>query len=107
MDILLLAVSGYGLYSYNLRQQALEITGASGTELAIDPHAVYYLYLIYSGRRACSIENIPLFGPPIVSCRQEDMVTGYVRLIRTGGKIWRTGSIIDAIYNPDPIYRNL
>ncbi|HZJ56860.1 MAG TPA: FtsX-like permease family protein [Clostridia bacterium] len=37
LDILLLAVSGYGLYSYNLRQQTLEITGASGTELAIDP----------------------------------------------------------------------
>ena len=37
LDILLLAVSGYGLYGYNLRQQALEITGASGTELAIDP----------------------------------------------------------------------
>lgn len=37
LDILLLAISGYGLYSYNLRQQTLEITGVSGTELVIDP----------------------------------------------------------------------
>lgn len=37
LDVLLLAVSGYGLYSYNLRQQTLEVTGARGTELAIDP----------------------------------------------------------------------
>lgn len=37
LDILLLAVSGYGLYSYNMRQQTLEVTGAGGTELAIDP----------------------------------------------------------------------
>ncbi|HZJ82574.1 MAG TPA: FtsX-like permease family protein [Clostridia bacterium] len=37
LDILLLAISAYGLYSYNLRQQTLEVTGAEGTQLAIDP----------------------------------------------------------------------
>jgi len=37
LDILLLAVSGYGIYSYELRRSTLEITGAEGTELAIDP----------------------------------------------------------------------
>ena len=37
LDILLLAVSAYGLYSYNLRQQTIEITGVAGTELVIDP----------------------------------------------------------------------
>jgi len=37
LDIFLLAVSGYGLYSYQLRQHTLEVTGAEGTELAIDP----------------------------------------------------------------------
>lgn len=37
LDILLLALSGYGLYSYSLRQKTLEVTGARGTELAIDP----------------------------------------------------------------------
>ena len=37
LDILLLAISIYGLYTYGLRQETLEITGASGTEVAIDP----------------------------------------------------------------------
>ena len=37
LDILLLAISIYGLYTYGLRQETLEITGDSGTEVAIDP----------------------------------------------------------------------
>jgi len=37
LDILLLAVSAYGLYSYKLRQSTLEVTGVGGTEIAIDP----------------------------------------------------------------------
>ncbi len=37
LDVVLLAVAGYGLYSYQMRQQALMVTGVSGTELAIDP----------------------------------------------------------------------
>ena len=37
VDILLLGVAGYGLYSYQMRQQALTVAGVSGTELAIDP----------------------------------------------------------------------
>ncbi len=42
LDIILLAVAGYGLYQYHIRQTTLELTGASGTELVIDP----LLYLI-------------------------------------------------------------
>jgi putative ABC transport system permease protein len=37
LDIVLLGVAGYGLYSYQMRQKALVVTGVSGTELAIDP----------------------------------------------------------------------
>ena len=37
LDVVLLGVAGYGLYSYQMRQQAILVTGVSGTDLAIDP----------------------------------------------------------------------
>ena len=37
LDLILLAVSGYGLYTYNIRRSALEATGAQGLDIAIDP----------------------------------------------------------------------
>ena len=37
LDVVLLAIAGYGLYSYQMRQQALLVSGVSGTDLAIDP----------------------------------------------------------------------
>lgn len=37
LDVVLLGVAGYGLYSYQMRQQALMVSGVSGTDLAIDP----------------------------------------------------------------------
>lgn len=37
LDIVILAVSGYGLYRYNKRQMILNITGIKGTQLEIDP----------------------------------------------------------------------
>jgi putative ABC transport system permease protein len=37
IDILLLLIAGYGYYQYQLRQQTLLITGATGTDIAIDP----------------------------------------------------------------------
>jgi putative ABC transport system permease protein len=37
LDIILLGISGYGLYSYNTRQQVLEITGIEGSTLPVDP----------------------------------------------------------------------
>ncbi len=37
IDIALLAVSAYGTYSFSLRQETLEVTGAKATELTIDP----------------------------------------------------------------------
>lgn len=37
IDIVLLAVAGYGTYNFSLRQKALEATGAEATELTIDP----------------------------------------------------------------------
>ena len=37
LDIILLGISGYGLYSYNTRQQVLEITGIQGSNLPVDP----------------------------------------------------------------------
>lgn len=37
LDVVLLGIAGYGLYSYQMRQQALMVTGVSGTDLAIDP----------------------------------------------------------------------
>jgi putative ABC transport system permease protein len=37
LDFVLLAVAGYGLYQYNLRQEILATTGAEGVEITIDP----------------------------------------------------------------------
>ena len=37
LDVLLLAVAGYGLYSYQARQSILGITGADAVEVAADP----------------------------------------------------------------------
>ncbi len=37
LDVVLLGVAGYGLYSYQIRQQTLMVTGVSGADLAIDP----------------------------------------------------------------------
>lgn len=37
LDIILLAISIYGLYTYQLRQDTLEVTGVKSTEIAIDP----------------------------------------------------------------------
>lgn len=51
LDIILLAVSGYGLYSYWIRQETLEVTGASGTDIAIDPllYIISTLFMIGAG----------------------------------------------------------
>jgi len=73
LDILLLAISGYGLYSYNLRQHTLEITGVSGTQLVIDP----MLFLI---------STLFILGVGLVILRIYPYV---VRLIFTVGKnLW-------------------
>lgn len=37
LDVLLLALSGYGLYSYKIRTSTQLLTGVSGTDIAIDP----------------------------------------------------------------------
>ena len=37
LDILALAISGYGLYSYKMRTLTQVLTGISGTDIAIDP----------------------------------------------------------------------
>jgi len=37
LDIVLLAVAGYGLYRYEQQQKVLEITGVSANELQVDP----------------------------------------------------------------------
>ena len=44
LDVLLLAISGYGLYAYQNRQQILELTGAASGDVPIDP----LLFLISS-----------------------------------------------------------
>lgn len=73
LDILLLAISIYGLYSYKLRQQHLETTGASGVELAIDP----MLFLI---------STLFILGVGLVLLRIYPYV---IRLIFAAGKkIW-------------------
>lgn len=37
LDFLLLGISGYGIYSYNMRTSIQLLTGASGSDMAIDP----------------------------------------------------------------------
>jgi putative ABC transport system permease protein len=37
LDIILLGVSAYGLYTYNLRKETLEVTGIESTAIKIDP----------------------------------------------------------------------
>lgn len=37
LDVILLAIAGYGLYSYKIREYTQALTGVSGTDLAIDP----------------------------------------------------------------------
>ena len=37
LDVLILAIAAYGLYSYNIRQGIIGLTGVGGTELTADP----------------------------------------------------------------------
>lgn len=37
LDVLILAIAAYGLYSYNIRQGIIGLTGVKGTELTADP----------------------------------------------------------------------
>ena len=73
LDILLLLISGYGLYSYKLRQQTLEVTGASGTELAIDPMLFVISTLFILGAGLLILRLYPYF---------------IQLLFRLGKKIW-------------------
>ncbi len=59
IDIILLGISGYGLYSYNTRQQVLEITGIQGSTLPVDPMLFGISVLFILGAGLLSLRLFP------------------------------------------------
>ena len=59
LDIILLGISGYGLYSYNTRQQVLEITGIEGSVLPVDPMLFGISVLFILGAGMLSLRLFP------------------------------------------------
>lgn len=51
IDIVLLGLAAYGLYSYNSRQQVLQLTGAEGAALPVDPllFGISVLFILGAG----------------------------------------------------------
>ena len=51
LDIILIGLSGYGLYSYNTQQEILKITGVEGSSLPVDPllFGISVLFILGSG----------------------------------------------------------
>jgi len=73
LDILLLGVSGYGLYSYKMRTSTVLLTGAKGTDIAIDP----LLFLI---------STLFILGAGLVFLRLFPYLVSFVFWL--GKKIW-------------------
>ncbi|MBT3275505.1 MAG: FtsX-like permease family protein [Spirochaetales bacterium] len=51
LDFILIGIAAYGLYSYNTRQQVLDITGAEGAALPVDPllFSISVLFILGAG----------------------------------------------------------
>ncbi len=51
LDIVLIGLAGYGLYSYNSQQEILKITGVEGSSLPVDPllFGISVLFILGSG----------------------------------------------------------
>ena len=73
LDLLLLIVAGYGLYSYYNRQEVLKISGISGDDIAIDP----ILYLMSTAF---------IFGAGLLFLRFYSHILRFVFWL--GRKIW-------------------
>ena len=51
IDVILIGLAGYGLYSYNTQQEILKITGAEGANLPVDPllFGISVLFILGTG----------------------------------------------------------
>lgn len=61
LDFVLLAIAGYGLYQYNLRQEILATTGAEGIEITIDPLLFLISTIFVLGTGLLFIRIFPFF----------------------------------------------
>jgi putative ABC transport system permease protein len=75
VDILLMAMAGYGLYSYKMREETQILTGISGAEMAIDP----ILFLI---------STLFIIGAGLLFLRLYPLLVNLV--FWTGRKLWNS-----------------
>ena len=89
LDIILLLISGYGIYSYRLRSSIIEATGAAGTDIAIDPLLFAMSTVFILGVALLFLRIYPVlvnivykigkkFWPPV-------MYAGFIQVSRTSG----------------------
>ena len=90
IDIVLLAISGYGVYSYGLRQSILEVTGAEATELAIDPLLFLVSTLFILGAGLLILRIFPYFIKAIFYLGRNKwspvMYASFIQVGRSGGQ---------------------
>ena len=60
LDVILLAISGYGLYRYRMRTDLVELAGLEATELALDPILLFVSTMFVIGLGLLFLRGYPL-----------------------------------------------
>ncbi len=89
IDVMLIALSGYGLYSYNAQQEILAITGVKGSALPVDPLLFSISVLFILGTGLLVLRLFPYFVNLLFSLGRRiwkpHIYAAFIQVARSGG----------------------